>query len=423
VNLTVISCTHQTASLAVRERLAFPNATVLERAYARLRQLYPSLEVVILSTCNRVELYAATSPSETLPTVAQFAQFLSEFHQLPLDEFVGELRELSGPPVVRHLFEVVSSLDSMVLGEPQIVSQVKEAYRLAETYEACGPLTHALFQGAIRTSGRVRTETRLAEGRVSIASVAVGEFARSIFDHFADKLVLVIGAGEMAEETLRYLKDEGVREIVVANRSPERGQRLALYWGGIAVPWSDLDHWLGRADMIVSTTGADQPIVTSDRFVQARVGFTARTVFVLDLGAPRDFSAAVGELDNVFLYDIDSLKQTCEANRKTRVKEIEKARRIIEEETANFLNEFYFRAGSELVVRLRGGWHEVADQELERLFRRSTHFDEGDREAIEQTVRRIVNKLLHPPLEALRDESKDGAAHNLLNALRKLFGL
>lgn len=423
MNLTVISCTHQTASLAVRERLAFPNATVLERAYARLRELYPALEVVILSTCNRVELYAALSPHETLPTVSQFAQFLSEFHRVPLDDFVGELRELTGPPVVRHLFEVVSSLDSMVLGEPQIVAQVKEAYRSAETCEACGPLTHALFQGAIRTSGRVRTETRLAEGRVSIASVAVGEFARNIFEHFGDKLVLVIGAGEMAEETLRYLKDEGIREIVVANRNPERGQRLAGEWGGIAVPWSDLDHWLGRADVIVSTTGADQPIIDAARFAQARNGHSDRTAFVLDLGAPRDFAPAVGELDNVFLYDIDSLKQTCEANRKTRGREIEKAHRIIEDETANFLAEFYRRAGSELVVRLREGWHEIAAQELDRLFRRSTHFDDGDREAIEQAVTRIVNKLLHPPLEALRDESKDGAPHGLLTALKRLFGL
>ncbi|MDZ4683967.1 MAG: glutamyl-tRNA reductase [Planctomycetaceae bacterium] len=423
MNLSVISCTHQTASLAVRERLAFSNPGTIERAYARLRELYPSLESVILSTCNRVEIYAAMSPAAALPTLSQFAQFLSEFHQVPLDEFVGELHEQTGPPVVRHLFQVVSSLDSMVLGEPQIVSQVKEAYRLAETYEACGPLTHALFQGAIRTSGRVRTETRLAEGRVSIASVAIGEFARNIFDHFGDKLVLVIGAGEMAEESLRYLKDEGVKEIVVANRSPERSERLARDWGGIAVPWSDLDHWLGRADVIVSTTGAEKPLVDSERFLKSRTGQRERTVFILDLGAPRDFTPAVGELDSVFLYDIDSLKQTCEANRKSRGREIEKANLIIEDETAKFLNEFYRRAGSELVVRLRDGWNDIAQQELERLFRKSNHFDDADRDAIERTVDRIVNKLLHPPLEALRDESKDEVAHGLLNALKRLFGL
>ncbi len=378
---------------------------------------------MILSTCNRVELYVAQSPTVPLPTLSQFAQFLSEFHGVPLDEFVGELKELTGPPAVRHLFEVVSSLDSMVLGEPQIVNQVKEAYRLAETHDACGPLTHALVQGAIRTSGRVRTETRLSEGRVSIASVAVGEFARNIFDTFTDKRVLVIGAGEMAEETLRYLRDDGVRDVVVINRSPERAQRLAAEWGGAAYPWEELDHWLGRADLIVSTTGADRPIVDRVRLALARRQQARRVTMILDLGAPRDFDPRVGELDNVYLYDIDSLQQTCEENRKARGREIEKARVIIEDELSQFLAEFYRRASSDLVVRLREGWHDIAQQELERLFRKSTHFDDGDRDAIERTVERIVNKLLHPPLEALRDESKDGQPQGLLNALKRLFGL
>jgi glutamyl-tRNA reductase len=423
VNLSVIYLTHQTAGLAIRERLAFPHPDVLGRAYDRLEALFPQLEVVILSTCNRVELYVAQSPTVPLPTLSQFAQFLSEFHGVPLDEFVGELKELTGPPAVRHLFEVVSSLDSMVLGEPQIVNQVKEAYRLAETHDACGPLTHALVQGAIRTSGRVRTDTRLSEGRVSIASVAVGEFARNIFDTFADKRVLVIGAGEMAEETLRYLRDDGVRDVVVINRSPERAQRLAAEWGGVAYPWEELDHWLGRADLIVSTTGADRPIVDRVRLALARRLQARRVTMILDLGAPRDFDPRVGELDNVYLYDIDSLQQTCEENRKARSREIEKARVIIEDELSQFLAEFYRRASSDLVVRLREGWHDIAQQELERLFRKSTHFDDGDRDAIERTVERIVNKLLHPPLEALRDESKDGQPQGLLNALKRLFGL
>ncbi|OYW16921.1 MAG: glutamyl-tRNA reductase, partial [Planctomycetales bacterium 12-60-4] len=391
--------------------------------YAKLEELYPQIEVVILSTCNRVELYVAQPPTHSLPTLSQFAQFFSEFHGVPQDDFVGELRELTGPPVVRHLFEVVSSLDSMVLGEPQIVNQVKEAYRVAETNDACGPLTHALFQGAIRASSRVRTETRLAEGRVSIASVAVGEFARNIFDSFSDKLVLVLGAGEMAEETLRYLKDEGAREVIVANRSPDRAARLAAEWSGVAVPWSDLDSWLGRADVIVSTTGADRPIVDAQRFQKARQLYRERVAIILDLGAPRDFDVQISHLDNVFLYDIDSLQQTCEENRKARSREIHKAHVIIEEETSTFLAEFYRRASSDLVVQLRKGWHDLAQQELERLFRKSTHFDDADREAIERTVERIVNKLLHPPLEALRDESKDGQPHGLLNALKKLFGL
>jgi len=423
LNLLAVYCTHQTAHLAVRERLAFPNAETLARAYQRLKELFPAAEAVILSTCNRVELYLAQADNVAPLALPQIAQFLAEFHQVPLDEFVGELREASGPAAVRHLFEVVSSLDSMVLGEPQIVNQVKEAYRQAEQQSACGALTHALFQGAIRVSARVRTETRLSEGRVSIASVAVGDFARSIFDHFADKLVLVIGAGEMAEETLRYLRDEGVRDVVVVNRSEERARALAAAWGGTAVPWSDLDRWLSKADVIVSTTGADRPIVDAARFQLARRPHPDRTVFILDLGAPRDFDPAVGDLENVFLYDIDNLQQTCEENRKARSREVEKARHIIEEETARFLTEFTRRANTELVVRLRETWHDIAQQELDKLFRKCGHWQPEDRAAVERAVERIVNKLLHPPLEALREETHGSEHHGLIHALKRLFGL
>lgn len=423
VNLLALYCTHQTTPLAIRERLAFASREKLDAAYSSLQERFPDTESVVLSTCNRVELYVARASDAEPLTPPQLAQFLSEFHGVPLDEFVGELRAATGSEAVRHLFEVISSLDSMVLGEPQIVNQVREAYSVAEAQGSCGPITHALFQGAIQTSKRVRTETRLAEGKVSIASVAVGDFAKSIFDHFADKLVLVIGAGEMAEETLRYLKDEGVREIVVVNRSPERAQRLALEWGGRAVPWSELNKWLGVADVIVSTTGSDQPIVDAELFKKVRSASPGRTAFILDLGAPRDFTTSVGELDSVFLYDIDSLRKTCEDNRKARVREIDKARQVIIEESSKFMAEFYRRAGGDVVSRLMQDWHGVSKDELDRLFNKLPHLVEKDREQIERTVERIVNKLLHPPLEALKDEAREGTPHGLINALKRLFGL
>lgn len=422
MNFLVVYCTHQTAELAVRERLAFSSRERLDAAYAELQQRFAGVEAVVLSTCNRVELYFAWAENDG-PSAEAVHQFLADFHQIPTTEFAFELRHESGQAVVRHLFEVVSSLDSMVLGEPQIVSQVKEAYRTAEENSACGPRIHALFQSAIRVSGRVRTETGLAEGRVSIASVAVGDFAKSIFDHFADKQVLVIGAGEMAEETLRYLKDEGVRDLVVVNRSPERAERLAAEWGGVPAPWEDLDRWLGQADVIVSTTGANRPVVDRARFQAARATGSLKPAIILDLGAPRDFDPAVGTLEDVFLYDIDSLARTCDANRRARSREIERARTIIVEETAQFTADINRRAGGDLVTRLREGWHEVSRQELERMFKKLPHLEGRDREAIERAVERIVNKLLHPPLEALRDESKDGAPHGLLNALRRLFHL
>ena len=424
MKVQVTYCNHQTAQLAVREQLAFASEEQLHRAYGSLRNSFPDSEMVVLSTCNRVEFYSAQEDPEATPSRGQIAQFLSDFHQVPLDRFADDLLAESGPEAVRHLFEVVSSVDSMVLGEPQIVNQVKEAYRIEQANESEGPLTRALFQEAFRVSKRVRTETRLSEGRVSIASVAVGEFASSIFNRFDDKTVLIIGAGEMAAETLRYLKDEGIREIVVVNRSLERAEQLAAEWGGTARSFDDLDHHLAAADVIVSTTGAERPIVDAARFSEARRQSSSRPVFILDLGAPRDFDPAVGQIDqNVFLYDIDDLEKTCQKNRKLRAKEIERANKIIQDETDKFMHDFYHRATGPIIHQLREEWHDVRADEVARLFSKLKHLHEPDRKEIEKTIERIINKLLHPPLEVLRDEARAGTPHGLLDALKRLFHL
>ena len=207
----------------------------------------------------------------------------------------------------------------------------------------------------MRVSARVRSETALAEGRVSIASVAVGDFGRSIFDRFHDKTVVVIGTGEMAEETLRYLKAEGVREIIVVNRSLDRAQRLASEWCGEAWPFEDLDAAMARADVIVSTTGASTPIVDAARFGAIRRRAAEKPVFILDLATPRDFEPAVGDIDeNVFLYDIEALEATCEANRRSRAKEVEHAQRIIQEETGRFVHDMYHKATGPIISQLHG---------------------------------------------------------------------
>jgi len=422
MNVQVVYCTHQTTPLAVREKLAF-STDQLTRAYESLRAAFPKSEHVVLSTCNRVEIYTARDDDEDPPTQEQVTDFLSRFHGVPRDDLYGAILAQRGPEAVRHLFEVASSLDSMVLGEPQIVSQVKDAYRVAQEHDACGPVTHALFQGAMRVSARVRSETALAEGRVSIASVAVGDFGKSIFSRFDDKSVLVIGAGEMAEETLRYLKDEGVREIVVVNRSLDRAQRLAEAWGGTARPFDELDPCMAKADVIVSTTGAERPIVDVPRFAALRKA-GQKPVFILDLGAPRDFEAAVGDIDeNVFLYDIDALEQTCERNRRARAREVERAQRIILEETDRFVHDIYHKATGPIITQLRETWHQVRQDQVRELFAKLDHLEPKDREEIERTIERIVNKLLHPPLEALRDEARKGTPHGLMDALRRLFHL
>jgi glutamyl-tRNA reductase len=310
----------------------------------------------------------------------------------------------------------------MVLGEPQIVNQVKEAYRVAQENAACGPLTNVLFQHALKVSAQVRTETGLADGRVSIASVAVGDFGKSIFSRFDNKTVLVIGAGEMAEETLTYLQSEGVKRIVVANRNRERAERLAAQFKGEAVDFSTLDEWLAKADVIVSTTGASQTLITKERFAAARARSQRHPVFILDLAAPRDFDPAAGTVDdNVFLYDLDALEETCSRNRAAREAEVEKARGIIAAQTRTFMQEIYHRATGPVIHRLREHWTDISRSELDRLYRKLPTLESAQRQAIEATIQRIVNKLLHPPLEALKDEAKEGTPEGLLHAIRRLF--
>lgn len=422
MHLQVVYCNHHSADLNVRERLAFSEEK-MARAYTALREHYPDLETAILSTCNRVELYFGHENPHAAPTHQDVARFLSEFHQIPLDDFIGDLLERTGLDCARHLFSVVSSLDSMVLGEPQIVAQVREAYRLSQEHRACGPLLGPLFDRAIAVSRRVRTETALAEGRVSIASVAVGDFGKGIFESFGDKSILVIGAGQMAEETLRYLHDDGARKITVINRSPDRAAALAAAWGGTVAPWDQLDEHLGTSDIIVSTTGAERPIVEFDRFREIRKQRGYRTVFILDLGAPRDFDPRIRDLDDeVYLYCIDDLQATCDRNRASRQKDIDKSWTIIDQETDSFFAAMSHRATGPLVRRLRESWNEIVEQETRRLFNKLPHLEQ-DREEINRSIERIVNKLLHPPMEALRDEAKEGTPHGLMDALKRLFHL
>lgn len=420
----VVYCNHESAELRVRERLALASEEVNTRAYGEFRQRFPHAEFVVISTCNRVELYAAAEDAEALPSKLEVAQVLAETTETPLDDFFDVLHERCDEDAIRHLFQVASSLDSMVLGEAQIVNQVKHSYHQSRTNNCLGPLTHALFQTAMRVAGRVRTETLLSEGKISIASVAVGDFGRSIFDSFDDKKVLVIGAGEMAEDTLRYLQDAGATALTVINRSIERAQRLSETWGGTFAAYERLDDYLGQADVVVSATGATEPIVTAEQMKRIRKQHGRRTVFILDLGTPRDISPDVGDVDdNIFLYDIDSLEQTCLRNRKKRSKEIDKAKEIVESSIERFMQELHHRTSAPIVKRLRDEWHEISRQELSRLHNKLQHLDESDLKQIERSVERIVNKLLHPPLEAIRDHAKEGPPHGLIDTVKRLFHL
>jgi len=422
MKLQMIGCSHHHSSVAVRERLAFSPVQV-GQALDDLQRRFPHTEAVLLSTCNRVEVYTASDDPQSAPSHEQVAQFMADFHQLPVYEIFDDLFERTGEDAVRHLFSVAASLDSMVVGEPQILAQVKQAYELAKNRNSIGPLTHAIFQAAVRVAKRVTSETSLHQRRVSIPSVAVGDFASQIFERFDDKHVLVIGAGEMAEETLRYLQSEGARHVTVVNRRLERAQQLATRWQGRAEPWEQLSQELTRADLVISTTGASEPVVTLERYKHIESTRYQRPLFVLDLAMPRDFEPAIGDRLGVYLYSIDDLEAACLKNRRERDRELPTALHIIEQETSRFMTELHHRSTAPIIRRLREGWQQPKEEELRRLINKLPELDERSRNEISQSFDRLINKLLHPPLESLRSEAEKGPPHGLLDALKRLFRL
>jgi len=424
MKLQMVGCSHHTAGVQIRERLAFSKHQAVE-ALVRLRQRFPGAEAVLLSTCNRVELYIASEEPDRCPSHHEVVNFLADFHGLDSVDLFNELFERTGEDFVRHLFTVAASLDSMVVGEAQILGQVKQAYELATTASSVGPLTNAAFQAALRVAKRVATETAINQKRVSIPSVAIADFASQLFERFDDKQVLVIGAGEMGEETVRYLLDKGATKIALVNRSFERALELSqLLSAGQPREWSDLHPLLVEADLVVSATGATLPIVTAAEFQTVDQQRYQRPLMILDLAIPRDFDPAIGDFPGVYLYSVDDLAAACAQNKREREKEWPKADRIIEEETARFMADLHHRATAPTIKRLKARADEVKMEELSRLLNKlGPSTDAKARAEIGAAFDRLVNKLLHPPLESLREQAAEGTPHGLLDALRRLFQL
>lgn len=424
VTLSMVGCSHRHGSLAVRERLAFSPAQAADALAAWCSQ-HPESEAVLLATCNRVEFYTASEAPAGAPPDAEAAiAHLADFHNVPREDIRGELVTLASADVTRHLFRVAASLDSMVVGEAQIPAQVKQAYELAGEAGSAGPVTHHLFQSALRVARRVASETTLHRHRVSIPSVAIADFAGRIFERFDDKHVLLIGAGEMARETLHYLAAVGANRLTILNRDPARAAELAQQWQGTAAPWDSLFDQLVSADLVVSTTGADRPVVSLTDY-QHHVARRRhqRPLFVLDLAMPRDFEPAIRDELSVYLYGIDDLAEACERNRQARAKELPAAEAIVDEESVRFVGEIRHRASAPVIARFRAGLEQAQEAELRRLLQRLPDLDERSQREIRQFADRLVGKMLHPPLESLRDESLNGPPHGLIDALQRLFQL
>jgi glutamyl-tRNA reductase len=421
MTLALVGGTHRTVPLALRERLAF-SAEQAADALTRFRDRFPGREGVLLSTCNRVEFYAA-GEREAAPAEEEILAFLAECRGLDAGLLEPVLARRRDDAVVRHLFSVASGLDSMVLGEPQILAQVKQAWTLAQDSRTAGPLTGEMFQAALRTAKRVATETALGRERVSIPSVAVADFAAGVFERFDDKRILLVGAGKMAGETLRYLREAGARDVTVVNRTAGRAVELAARLGARPGRFDALAAELAAADLVVSTTGASDPVVPLALFGKVEAAREGRPLVVLDLAVPRDFDPRIGGRPGVWLYSIDDLAKACDANRERRRGELPAAEAIVEEEARRFMGDLHHRTTAPVIEQLKAGWSETGESELDRLFRRLPRLDEAERAEIRQAFERYAAKLLHPPLASLRSASRSGPPHGLLDALKRLFDL
>lgn len=421
---TMVGWSHHRTPVEIRERLAFSKEQVQD-ALQRFRQSFPAVESVLLSTCNRVELYCAASDGERLPKLEELGQFLTDYHAFPYSEVESQVTALSGEDTIRHLFTVASSLDSMVIGEAQILSQVKSAYEIACEGDFASTQMHQVFQRAAAVAKRVASETDIHRRRISIPSVAVSEIATEFFESFDDKRILLIGAGEMGTETLRYLVDQGANRITVVNRSRSRAEELAEEFGAEVAAWEDIYSQLVDSDLVVSTTGAAEPIVTAADFKLARGQASARAVLILDLAVPRDFEGKIGDLPDVYLFTVDDLQEVCDRNIQARRDEWPKAQKIIEDETRKFLAEAAHRGSGATIKQLREQAEKVKADELQRLLGKleARGLDESIRRELELSFDRLVNKLLHPPLKSLRENADSTQHATLLDALRRLFQL
>ncbi len=416
--LLIVGLNHRSAPVEVREKLAF-NGKVSD-SLRRLLEGTELKEASLLSTCNRVEVMGCTdNPSATSD---QIKNFLALEHQVPRPLFEAHLYEYRDKVALAHLFRVAASLDSMVVGEPQILGQLKEAYTLSAEAGTLGTVLHRCFHKAFSVAKRVRTQTLIAARAVSISSVAV-ELARKIFDHLTDKTVMLIGAGEIGELAARHLQAQGAGTLLITNRTFQRAVEVARELGGTAVPFESFPKYLKLADVTIGSAGGSGYLLGPEAVLEALRERKRRPMFFIDLGVPRNFDPRINSIDNSFLYDIDDLEKVLEDNREERQKEALKAEAIVEEEVESFWRWLETLEVTPTIVALREKAEAIRQKELAKTFASLKDLTPETRNAMEALTSAIVKKLLHAPIAYLkRQEERDPKALSL-EAIRRLFDL
>lgn len=409
--LHLVGLSHKSAPVAVREKVAL-GGDELKEAMSSLAGRPGVSEAMVVSTCNRVECYVY---GESLEEARRF--FLER-----TADAEGHLYAHSGRDAVRHLFRVAASLDSMVVGEPQILGQVKESYGLAAAAQSAGAFVSRLCNRAFATAKRVRSETEIARGAGSVSQVAV-ELVGKIFGDLRDRAVLLVGAGKMGALSAKALRDLGADRILVTNRSPEKARSLALEIGATAEPWEGLTSLLALADVVIVSTGAPTYVITQDLVAHLMKARRGRSICFIDLAVPRNVDPACGKQDNVYAYDIDDLQKVVVQTHTARAEEALRAEAIVEAEVTAFAQERETRAALPVLAELRRRAEQIARVEADRtLSHLGSRLDEKGRKSVEAMAQAIVNKLLHGPTARLKEAAASGDS-DLPGAAAELFGV
>ena len=419
MTLFVAGLSHRNAPVALREQLAVEEDKL--RELLRDVQLTGAVgEALILSTCNRVEVYGVAE----VPGEARAVTFhrLCRYRGIDPGTVDPLLYTHLDREAVLHAFRVASSLDSMMIGEPQILGQVKDAFALAHACEAVGPILHRLFSQAFAVAKKVRTETEIARHAVSVSFAAV-ELAKKIFAELDGRAVLLIGAGKMGELAAKHLVDQGAFPVYVANRTWARAQELARALAATAVPFDEIPTALATVDIVITSTGAPEPIVRRDAVQRVLHGRRARPLFFIDIAVPRDVEAAVDTLQGVYRYDIDDLKQVVDANIRERVREAQRAETLVEREVAKFVTRARDAEVIPTIVSLRERLEAIRVAEVQKTLARLPGASAETREAVDALSTALVNKILHTPITKLRESSRAGAGRSWMELVHELFGL
>ena len=355
-------------------------------------------------------------------TGSNSVRFLAEYHEVPPEEINGNLYHYQGEEAIRHLFRVSSSLDSMVLGEPQILGQIKTAYGYAAEFRTCGLILNRFLHKAFSVAKRVRTETAIASNAVSVSFAAV-ELARKIFDRLDNKGVMIIGAGEMCELAARHFVANGVSRVLVTNRTFERAEKLAAEFQGKAIPFEDFVDYLAEVDIVMTSTGAPNFILGQRQMEEVLKRRKNRPMFLIDIAVPRDIDPKVNKLDNAYLYDVDDLQGVVQANLKERQKEASKAEAIVEQEIGQFHQWLGNLEVKPTIIALRRKFEEIRQQELDKTFSNLKDLTAGQRKSIEAMSSAIINKILHQPTSILKRTQNDSSGEDYVDAVRALFDL